>query len=41
MFQAMKERVDEESVRYLWGLRPVEGAPVFRYGGPLLHRVSR
>ena len=28
MFQAMKERVDEESVRYLWGLRPVEGAPV-------------
>src|SRR4029453_15540086 len=30
MFQAMKERVDEESVRYLWGLRPViseEGAP--------------
>jgi preprotein translocase subunit SecA len=23
MFQAMKERVDEESVRYLWGLRPV------------------
>jgi preprotein translocase subunit SecA len=25
MFQAMKERVDEESVRYLWGLRPVLG----------------
>ena len=33
MFQAMKERVDEESVRYLWGLRPVEGAPV-RSGTP-------
>jgi preprotein translocase subunit SecA len=26
MFQAMKERVDEESVRYLWGLRPVASA---------------
>jgi preprotein translocase subunit SecA len=25
MFQAMKERIDEESVRYLWGLRPVMG----------------
>jgi preprotein translocase subunit SecA len=23
MFQAMKERIDEEIVRYLWGLRPV------------------
>ena len=31
LFQAMKERVDEEIVRYLWWLRPVEGeggAPV-------------
>jgi preprotein translocase subunit SecA len=25
LFQAMKERVDEEIVRYLWWLRPVEG----------------
>ncbi len=23
LFQAMKDRVDEEIVRYLWGLRPV------------------
>ena len=23
LFQAMKERVDQESVRYLWGLRPI------------------
>jgi preprotein translocase subunit SecA len=31
LFQAMKERVDEEIVRYLWWLRPVlesEGAPI-------------
>jgi len=35
LFQAMKERVDEEMVRYLWRLRPViqeggdgQGAPV-------------
>jgi preprotein translocase subunit SecA len=36
MFQAMKERVDEESVRYLWGLRPVIGeeAPVRRPAAP-------
>ncbi|MBI3491169.1 MAG: SEC-C domain-containing protein, partial [Acidobacteria bacterium] len=32
LFQAMKERVDEEIVRYLWWLRPVvsEAAPVAR-----------
>ena len=33
LFQAMKERVDEEIVRYLWWLRPVlseEGQPVAR-----------
>ena len=32
LFQAMKERVDEEIVRYLWWLRPVmnEEAPVVR-----------
>jgi preprotein translocase subunit SecA len=32
LFQAMKERVDEEIVRYLWWLRPVlsEEAPVAR-----------
>ena len=23
MFQAMKERIDEETVRYLWWLRPI------------------
>ncbi len=27
LFQAMKERIDEEIVRYLWWLRPVVGAP--------------
>jgi hypothetical protein len=32
LFQAMKERVDEEIVRYLWWLRPIlnEEAPVAR-----------
>ena len=33
LFQAMKERVDEEIVRYLWWLRPVlaeEGQPAAR-----------
>jgi len=27
LFQAMKERIDEEITRYLWWLRPVVGAP--------------
>jgi len=27
LFQAMKERIDEEMVRYLWRLRPVVGRP--------------
>src|SRR5471032_2485069 len=36
LFQAMKERVDEEIVRYLWWLRPVlsEEAPVVRRPPP-------
>jgi preprotein translocase subunit SecA len=37
LFQAMKERVDEEIVRYLWWLRPVlneEAAPVPRRPAP-------
>ena len=36
LFQAMKERVDEEIVRYLWWLRPVlndEAAPVAAASG--------
>src|SRR5579863_992431 len=28
LFQAMKDRVDEEIVRYLWWLRPVEPAEI-------------
>ena len=36
LFQAMKERIDEEIVRYLWWLRPIlregEDAPVARAG---------
>ena len=36
LFQAMKDRVDEEIVRYLWWLRPVltEDAPVAAPSGP-------
>jgi preprotein translocase subunit SecA len=37
LFQAMKDRVDEEIVRYLWWLRPVlneEAAPVARRPAP-------
>jgi preprotein translocase subunit SecA len=37
LFQAMKDRVDEEIVRYLWWLRPVlheEAAPVTRRPAP-------
>jgi preprotein translocase subunit SecA len=36
LFQAMKERVDEEIVRWLWGLRPVlnDEAPVPRRPAP-------
>ena len=36
LFQAMKERVDEEIVRYLWWLRPMmnEDAPVARRPAP-------
>ncbi len=37
LFQAMKDRVDEEIVRYLWWLRPVvndEAAPVVRRPAP-------
>src|SRR6266542_3445560 len=36
LFQAMKERIDEEIVRYLWWLRPVlsEDAPVARRPAP-------
>jgi preprotein translocase subunit SecA len=36
LFQAMKERVDEEIVRYLWWLRPIlnEEAPVARRPAP-------
>src|SRR5437867_5327034 len=36
LFQAMKERVDEEIVRYLWWLRPVlsDEAPVQRRPAP-------
>src|SRR5204863_2642402 len=37
MFQAMKERIDEEIVRYLWWLRPVlaeDAAPVARRPAP-------
>ena len=41
MFQAMKERIDEESVKYLWRLRPVEkdgaGATAAR---PALRRAT-
>ena len=44
MFQAMKERVDEEIVRYLWGLRPVltaDGAPAAGPPARLPRRASR
>jgi len=36
LFQAMKERVDEEIVRYLWWLRPIlsEEAPQVRRAAP-------
>jgi len=36
LFQAMKERIDEEVVRYLWSLRPVltEDAPLPRRPAP-------
>ena len=40
MFQGMKERIDEESVKYLWRLRPVAkegGKPVSE--GPVLRRA--
>ena len=43
LFQAMKERVDEEIVRYLWWLRPVEGeggAPVQAPRRPAPRRPS-
>ena len=30
LFQAMKERIDEEMVRYLWRLRPRHRAPADR-----------
>ncbi len=42
LFQAMKDRVDEEMVRYLWWLRPVQGdegaapRPVKRPRAPLI-----
>jgi preprotein translocase subunit SecA len=42
LFQAMKERVDEEIVRYLWWLRPIlneEGAPGSG-GAPIAPRPS-
>ena len=49
MFQAMKERIDEESVKYLWRLRPVEkegaGAtaarPALRRATPLSYNEPR
>ena len=49
MFQAMKERIDEESVKYLWRLRPVEkegaGAtaarPALRRATPLAYNEPR
>ena len=49
MFQAMKDRIDEETVKYLWRLRPVpadrEGAPrrpsVIRRATPLSYGEPR
>ena len=49
MFQAMKQRIDEESVKYLWRLRPVEkegaGAtaarPALRRATPLSYNEPR
>ncbi len=48
MFQAMKERIDEETVKYLWRLRPVvrEGEtaaaqPQIRRATPLSYNESR
>ena len=49
MFQAMKDRIDEETVRYLWRLRPVatdrDGAtarqPVLRRAAALSYRQPR
>ena len=40
MFQAMKERIDEETVKYLWRLRPVvrDGGP--RTAGPTIRRAA-
>ena len=40
MFQAMKERIDEETVKYLWRLRPVvrEGEPAT--AGPAMRRAA-
>ncbi len=34
LFQAMKARIDEEIVRYLWWLRPVMESPSDQAGGP-------
>ena len=41
LFQAMKERVDEEIVRYLWWLRPVldRGRPPSAAGAPAPRRA--
>ena len=38
MFQAMKDRIDEETVKYLWRLRPV---PADRDGAPPRQSVAR
>ncbi|MCC7007282.1 MAG: SEC-C domain-containing protein, partial [Acidobacteria bacterium] len=41
LFQAMKERIDEEMVRYLWRLRPVIEGPADAAGAPLLAPPTR
>ena len=44
LFQAMKERVDEEIVRYLWWLRPIlneGGAPERRRWHPVRRHAVR
>jgi preprotein translocase subunit SecA len=40
LFQAMKERVDEEIVRYLWWLRPVDQSDVQTPGRPAPRRPA-
>ena len=40
MFQAMKERIDEETVRYLWRLRPVIRDGDTKAAGPAIRRAA-